>query len=86
LILKGESRYTRYNQHMVTYATSSGPFSPEQIAAAIAAAPEGVSDLPDVFWAEGFVSHSLDELKAQLAVSRSTSDHPSKRPTLWPVP
>jgi uncharacterized protein (DUF4415 family) len=51
-------------------STSSGRFSPKQIAAAIAAAPDGESDLPEAFWKEGFVSHSFDELKTQLAIRR----------------
>ena len=40
-------------------------FSPEQVAAALAAAPES-QGVPDESWRDGIVSHSLPELREKL--------------------
>jgi len=65
---------------------SSKPFfSPEQIAAAIAAAPEqAIEDVDNPptqpgDWDDAIVSHSYEELRAKLAERRGRG--PNKRPT-----
>lgn len=74
-------------------AISKPPFSAEQMAAALAAAPERVDD-PDcpydpndaaaveAFWKDAIVSHSLPELREKLAARRRGRN---KRPTKEPV-
>jgi uncharacterized protein (DUF4415 family) len=66
---------------MKSNATSKTPFDKDAMLAALAAAPERVED-PDcsydpndaaaveAFWAKGFVTHSREELAAELAKRR----------------
>jgi len=59
--------------------TSKPFFSPEQVAAALAAAPESQGVL-DESWREGIVSHSLPELREKLR-RRGPQKAPVKVPT-----
>ena len=60
---------------MTLPATSKSFFSPEQVAAALAAAPDSVADDHDFpatpNWDNAIVSHSYEELKEKLAVRRA---------------
>jgi uncharacterized protein (DUF4415 family) len=59
--------------------TSKPFFSPEQVAAALAAAPESQGVL-DESWRDGIVSHSLPELREKLR-RRGPQKEPVKVPT-----
>lgn len=74
-------------------ATSKQFLSPEQMAAALAAAPERVTDpdcpydpndaeAVDAYWKNAIVSHSLPELREKLAARRRGAQKaPTKVPT-----